>query len=209
MRIAVVAADGRSGRAFVEAALAAGHYVRAGIRGRNSFSPHRHLTVIQCDATNEEQMSELLRASDAVVSLIGHVKGSDANVQTTATRTIIAGMNKRGIKRMVSLTGTGVRIQGDAPNLIDKLANAIIVRIDPNRIHDGIAHVTVLQSSDIDFTVVRVLKLTSGKLSKFSLNEHGQAKLFTSRREVAAAILDCLEDNRFLRKYPIITPADH
>lgn len=200
----MIAADGRSGQAFVKAALEAGHQVRAGIHGKNPFFAHPNLSVIRCDATNEKQLSELLRASDAVVSLIGHVKGSKADVQTQAIRTIIAAMKRRGLTRIISLTGTGVRIAGDRPNLLDKLANAIIVRIDPDRIHDGIAHVKLLNESGLDYTVLRVLKLGNGGQGAFSLNGHGPAKPLTSRTEVAAAILDCLEDNRFVQQYPVI-----
>ncbi len=205
MRIAVIAADGRSGQAFVAAALAAGHHVRAGIRGKNPFWPHPRLSVIQCDATNQEQVNELLRASDAVVSLIGHVRGSKRDVQTIATRTVLKAMQKRGIRRIVSLTGTGVRIKGDHPGIIDKLANLFIAKVDPNRVGDGIAHASVLQASDVDFTIVRVLKLTGGKQMGYSLSEHGPAKYLTSRREVAAAIIECLEDNRFVRMYPVVS----
>lgn len=204
MRIAVIAADGRSGQAFVKTALDAGHSVRAGIHGKNPFSAHPSLSVIKCDATNEDQVSELLRASDAVVSLIGHVKGSQADVQTRAIRTIIAAMKRRGLTRIISLTGTGVRIKGDRPNLLDRLANAIIVRIDPARVHDGIAHVKLLNESGLDYTVLRVLKLGNGRAGRYSLNGHGPAKPLTSRAEVASAILDCLEDNRFVRQHPVI-----
>ena len=204
MRIAVIAADGRSGRAFVETALAAGHRVRAGIRGRSTFQSHPNLTVVTCDATNASQVSELLQATDVVVSLLGHVKGSAPDVQTNAIKTVLGAMKKRNLRRIVSLTGTGVRIDGDLPNLADKIANAMILRIDPDRIHDGIEHVSVLRSSDVDFTVVRVLKLTDGNHGTFGMNQNGPAKLFTSRREVARAILDCLEDNRFIRKFPVI-----
>lgn len=209
MRIAVIAANGRAGQAFVHAALDAGHDVRAGIRGDDPFEAHEHLTSVQCDATKPDDVAVLLRSSDAVVSLIGHIRGSSANVQTAATKTVLDEMKRRGLKRIISLTGTGVRIDGDKPGIIDKLANLFIARVDPNRVNDGIGHVKVLQTSETDFTVVRVLKLTNGRSTEFDLTEHGPAAHFTSRREVAQAIIECLEDNRFLRKYPVISQPKH
>lgn len=209
MNIAVIAADGRSGRAFVRAALAAGHHVRAGVRSKRPFGRHPGLAVITCDATDAGQVNELLRASDVVVSLIGHVPGSKADVQTQAMRTVVSVMQRRGLTRIVSLTGTGVRIRGDKPGIIDTLANFAIRTIDPNRVHDGIAHAAVLQGSGLDFTIIRVLKLGNGQARPFSLSEHGPAKMLTSRGEVARAILECLEDNRFIRQYPVISPHRH
>ena len=209
MRIAVIAANGRAGQAFVDAALKAGHDVRAGIRGADSFKPNDHLTTVQCDATNESDVTELMRSTDVVVSLLGHVKGSPARVQTNATRTVLQVMQKKGLKRIISLTGTGVRIEGDKPDIMDKLANAFIARVDPNRVQDGIEHAQALQESQADFTIVRVLKLTNGRSTEFDLTEHGPAAHFTSRSQVAQAILECIEDNRFLRSYPVVSPAAH
>ncbi len=209
MRIAVIAANGRAGQAFVRTALAAGHDVRAGIRGDDPFEPHKHLVTVRCDATNSDDVTELLKSSDAVVSLIGHIRGSSANVQTLATKTVLAEMERRGLKRIVSLTGTGVRIDGDKPDLMDKLANMFIARIDPHRVNDGIEHAKVLQASGADFTIVRVLKLTNDRSTEFDLTDHGPAAHFTSRSQAAQAILECLEDNRFIRKYPVVSPPVH
>lgn len=205
MNIAVIAADGRSGREFVTRALAAGHTVRAGIRGNDPFPANDRLVTVGCDATNEAQVNELLKSSDAVVSLIGHIPGSKADVQTLATKTVLKVMKRRGITRIVSLTGTGVRINGDKPNMLDKMANFAIARIDPSRVRDGIEHAKVMQRSDLDFTIVRVLKLGNGEPKPYSLTEHGPAKSLTSRGEVAQAILECLEDNQYIRQHPVIS----
>lgn len=205
MKIAVVAAQGRSGQAFVAEALVAGHEVSAGIRGVSPFEPNKNLRTIECDATNSEQVSDLIAGCDAVVSLIGHVKGSDAFVQTEATRAIILAMNSLGIKRFVSLTGTGVWIKGDRYEWFVKLLNKISALVGVKRFDDGIAHVKALEASDLDWTVVRVLRLTDGEPGKFSLKPHGPVKVPTPRREVARAILQILHDSSFVREYPVVS----
>ena len=207
MKIAVIAAQGRSGRAFVEAALAAGHEIVAGIRGDNPFDVHEKLSTKQCDATNATQVKELIAGTDAVVSMIGHVKGSEPFVQTDAMRIIAAAMKEAGITRIVTLTGTGAREPGDMPNWLDKVLNITIQRIDPDRIADGISHVNLLEHTNLDWTVIRVLKLTSGKVGPFNLNEHGPAKLFTSRAEVAHAAVRVLEEGSFIKGHPVIIAA--
>src|SRR5690349_20693574 len=126
MRIAVIAANGRSGQAFVREALAAGHYVHAGIRSTNPFEPHPRLKVIECDATDKEQVTKLIDRCDAVVSLIGHVKGSSAFVQTDATKAIVTAMKVTGIRRVVSLTGVGVGVKSQfASSIIERLAQLL------------------------------------------------------------------------------------
>ena len=205
MKIAVVAAAGRSGVAFVEAALAGGHEVRAGIRNTNPFREHPNLEVIHCDATHLPEVRTLLASCDAVVSLIGHVKGSPARVQTVGIDIIITVMEELSIKRLVSLTGTGVRFEGDRIGVIDRFANWSIGMIDPQRIADGKEHVALIEASDLDWTIIRVLKLQNIRPKPYVLTEYGPTKLVVGRSEVAQAILEVLTQNSFVKKAPMLS----
>lgn len=209
MTIAVIAANGKSGRACVQALLEAGFEVRAGVYGAHDFAPSDTLEVIECDATKRNDVIHLLEGADAVVSMIGHTSGSPARVQTTATKTTLAAMGEFGIRRIISLTGTGVRFDGDRPSTVDRLANWAIHLIDRQRIEDGVAHAELLKSSQLDWTLLRVLKLTrsrhTGKV-KFSLT--GPVEWLTPRRRVAAAVVQLLQDNTYIRQAPIIIGED-
>ena len=204
MKIAVIAANGRSGQAFVEAALTAGHSISAGVRGKSYLKSHPSLTVVECDATNEAQLENLLSGQEAVASFIGHVKGSEPNVQTIAIQKVVDVMKALGVKRLISLTGTGVRFPGDKISLIDRFLNLSISIIDPARVKDGKNHVEVLKASDLDWTVIRVLKLQNVPPKPFTLREHGPTKWYVGRQEVAQAVLQVLEQRSFVKQAPII-----
>lgn len=205
MKIAVIAANGRSGQAFVEKALASGHQVRGGILGKSFLSDHPNLTAIDCDATNPEQVKTLIRGCDAVVSLIGHVKGSPAQVQTQAISTVVECMKSEGITRIISLTGTGVRFPGDHITLLDRFLNLGVSIVDPPRVKDGKDHVEILRSSSLDWTVIRVLKLQNVPEKPFTLRQNGPTKPYVGRAEVANAILQVLEQKSFIQQAPIIS----
>ena len=115
-------------------------------------------------------------------------------------------MAKNNIKRLVSLTGTGVRFPNDKITLIDRFLNSTIRLIDPKRINDGTEHVKVIKNSDSDWTVLRVLKLQNTSLGEFKLTLNGPAKLIVARAEVAQAVLDILEHKLFMHQAPIISP---
>jgi putative NADH-flavin reductase len=203
--IAVVAAGGRSGRVFVDAALAAGYQVRAGVRRANNLVPRQNLTDVHCDATDEQDVRQLLTGADAVVSLIGHNRKSPPRLQTDAVRVVARVMQELHIKRLVSLTGTGVRSAGDTPSFIDRIGNKIISLIDPNRITDGVEHARFIETTNLDWTIVRILKLRGGNSTKnvrFSL--HGPAELLTPRRRVANAIIQLIKEGSYVRQLPII-----
>jgi putative NADH-flavin reductase len=205
MKIAVIAANGRSGRIFVERAIASGHSVRAGVHQLNNLPSHKRLVVVHCDATKKHDIANLIRGQDAVVSFIGHVKGSPPRVQTVAIRVLIRAMQVEGIKRTVSLTGTGVRFKGDHITLIDRLLNMSIRLIDPARVQDGIDHVAELRRSDLNWTILRVLKLLDIKSASFTLRAHGPTRLYVSREEVADAVLQVLEQGTFVKQAPILS----
>lgn len=206
MNIAVLAANGRSGRAFVSHALAAGHSVRAGVHGSvNQLGEHPNLSVVSCDATNAHEVKRLIKGQEAVVSFIGHVKGSPSRVQTQAMHVLADAMSEEDIRRVVSLTGTGVRMPGDRISLVDRVLNAAVEIVDPQRIQDGRAHVEVLKESGLDWTVIRVLKLQNIKPKPFTLTPSGPTKWVVGRGEVAQAALQVLEENSFIRQAPIIS----
>ena len=205
MVIAVIGAGGKSGRMFVDAALHAGHTVRAGIHGDEVFSPHERLRVLRCDATKHKQVSRLLEGSDAVVSLMGHIKGSPPFVQTEAITVILNEMNSHDINRIISLTGTGVRATEDTPSFIDRVLNTAVKLVDPERIHDGIAHAVVLQESSVDWTVLRVLKLGNGGVQEFQLTDGDASKLVTNRSTVAQAVLVVLDAPEYYKKMLVIS----
>lgn len=208
MRIAVIAANGRSGKVFVEQALAAGHEVHAGIFGTNTLTPHPRLVAVKCNATNRVDLKSLLKGQQAVVSFIGHVKGSPPRVQTDAMKAVVGVMRSLKLTRIVSLTGTGVRFRGDRVTLVDRVLNLSIRLIDPARVRDGAQHVKVLKQSGLEWTVLRVLKLQNTKPTAFSLREHGPTKWYVSREEVAAAALEVLENHSFIGKAPILSPKE-
>jgi putative NADH-flavin reductase len=204
MKIAVIAANGRSGQTFVEVALANGHLIRAGILGKSYLKPHPNLTVVECDATNEDQLKNLLLNQEAVTSFIGHVKGSAPNVQTSAIEKLVGVMQGLNIIRIVSLTGTGVRFPGDKITIVDRILNLSISIIDPARVKDGKNHVEVLKASNLDWTIIRVLKLQNVQPRPFKLLENGPTKWYVGRTEVAKAVLEVLEQGSFIKQAPII-----
>ena len=159
---------------------------------------------MHCDATDADEVSRLVEGADAVVSLIGHVKGSPADVQTNAMQTIIAAMHAHGCPRLISLTGTGVRFPGDRITLVDRLLNWAVTMVDRPRIEDGRRHAVLLQQSRLDWTLIRVLKLMDSRPKPFTLKAHGPTKWYVSRVDVAKAILEVLERGNFVGEAPII-----
>ena len=205
MKIAVIAANGRTGQEFIKEALMAGHTINAGVHNHTSLKASPVLNVMKCDARDIGQVKDLIDGADAVASFIGHNRNSDPEVQTKAIAVLEKAMADCGMKRVISLTGTGIRFPGDKISLIDRILNLSISIIDPKRIKDGKTHVELLKNSQLDWTIIRVLKLQNIKPRDFKLTPNGPTKIVVGRSEVALAALQVLENKSFIGKAPIIS----
>jgi putative NADH-flavin reductase len=188
MKILVFGAKGRTGKHLID-----------------QLTDHQ-VTKYEGDILDRLKVLQAMNDIDVVVSVIGHGRGTQPNMQTIGITNVVEAMKQNKISRIISLTGTGVRMPGDKITLLDRLLNLGIRIIDPARVKDGADHVRVLEASGLDWTVVRVLKLTNTKSnSNWTLSLNGPAKLFISRADVAKAIISILQDKSYSQKTPIIS----
>ncbi len=209
MNITIFGADGRTGIPLVEEALSHGHLVCAFVRAEQSvslFPPN--VRVVVGDILNREFVLSAVQGSNAVVSVIGHISHSDPFLQTKGIQNVVDCMNECSVTRIISLTGTGVRISGDTPSLFDRIANFFVEHIDPERVTDGREHAQVLKRSNLEWTIFRVLKLGKENPTKkeYTATEHGPARGAISRTAVAHAILDALETRTYIAQMPVLSP---
>jgi putative NADH-flavin reductase len=109
MKIALFGAGGRIGRAATQEALARGHKVTAVVRDPARFDlSHDGLTVAVGDVTHASKVASVAAGHDVVVSAIGpRAPGNTPRVLVKAARSLIQGLTKAGIRRLVVVGGAG------------------------------------------------------------------------------------------------------
>ena len=77
--------------------------------------------------------------------------------------------------------------------------------IDKERIIDAVAHYDVLKNSDLNWTILRVLKLTNIYFvsTKTNLTDHGPVELFTPRAKVADILIHLIDEPKYFKKLPV------
>jgi len=195
MKICIFGAAGRTGREVVQSAKAKAHEVVP-----FSYSDGK-------DVMDYEAVRNAINGCEAVISTLGHIKGSDPLMQTKGIGNIVKAMKELGIRRVLSMTGTGARVAGDKPSLVDRCLNFGVKLVAPDRINDGVEHAKVLQESGLDWTIVRVLMLSKSdsEAKGYKLTDHGPAELLTSRKKVAQVLMDLLDDTNSYGKLPVIS----
>ena len=69
-------------------------------------------------------------------------------------------MHKHGVRRLVSLTGAGVPAPQDRPKLVNRLFSLALALFAADALRDGEGLAAALRNSGLDWTLVRVPRLT-------------------------------------------------
>ena len=208
MKLAVFGASGRTGRPLVGQALAAGHEVRALVRDPSQFPmSHERITVVGGDVLDAAKVEETVAGTDAVLSALGHTKTSPKDVQTRGTQNIVAAMEEHGVRRLVSLTGAGVRDPKDEPKPVDKIITFLLERLQPDVLGDAIGHAEVIKASGLDWVIVRGPRLTEGpKKGEYRVGLIGEnSGTQISRADLAEFMLRQTTDDAYLRQMPVVS----
>lgn len=210
--IALFGATGKTGRILLRKLLDKGYPVRALVRNPTKITvTNPLLVVIRGNVQDEVQVKQVLEKSDAVINVIGHVKGCPPDLQTQASRNILRGMRKLGITRLIDLTGGGVSVDGDDPGWFDRLIVFVMRNLAGksarNRLTDGIDHVRLISRSTMEWTIVRAPLLLPGKAKgRTSIGMVGHIPGFSlTFEDLTDQIINILEDKSFVRQYPYIT----
>lgn len=207
--IALFGATGQTGKLFLEVALKAGYNVKALVRDTNKLHvSNPQLTVVQGDVLNKQDVAQVVKGTDIVVSLFGHVKGSPKWLQTDGTKHILAAMKKNNISRIISLSGGGLPFpEKDEPKFADKLIRTIMKIVASKMLNDAVQHYEVLKNSGLEWTIVRAPRLTnddrSGTYRVGWVGVNASTKI--SRADLADFILTQVEDETFVGQMPFVS----
>lgn len=210
MKVCVFGAGGRTGIEVVRCVVERGWQATAFVRSdASALTLPKGVTVVRGDVMDYEAVRRAVDGVGAVVSALGHVRGSAVTMHSTGMRNIVRAMEDAGVQRLLSLTGTGVCIDGDTPSLADRVLNALVWTVAPGRMRDAVEHVEAMRASRLDWTVLRVLLLTSSTSppAPCSLTDHGPAQLFTSRKQAAQTLTDLIQDKQHIGKMPVMSAA--
>jgi putative NADH-flavin reductase len=208
MKLTIFGASGRTGIPLVEQALVAGHQVTAFVRSPAKFPlQHEHLTVIQGDVLDSVAVAQAIVGADAVLSVLGHTQGSPKTMQTQGIQHIIAAMRQQGVRRLVSLTGAGIRAPQDRPKLVDHLIGFLLKTLARDVAADAAAHVEAIRQSGLDWVVVRGPRFTDGPhTGHYRVGWVGvNTGTMVTRAHLADFMLKQVTDNTYLHQMPMVS----
>jgi putative NADH-flavin reductase len=218
MRIAVFGATGRTGRPLLEQALDRGHEVVAFVRDPDGLPvtilDDDRVSVVEGDAYSGEGVERAIAPDgdpvDAVVSVLAQSSSGPDDLLTVAGRHVLAAMETHGVERYVTLVGAGVREEGESVSLGGRAMGALLKLLAGSVLDDARDHVDEVRASDTRWSVVRGPRLTEG--AHTGQYRHGTDLALgmrdtAARANVAALVLDCLEDDLYVHEMPKVADA--
>ena len=209
MRVAIFGATGKVGKHLLDQALQRGDEVTALVRDPLKLKTQRHerLKVVQGDVLDAKEVEQAVIGTDAVLSALGHTKTLSKDVLSEGIKNIIAAMNKHGVRRLISLTGAGVRDPKDEPKLVDKIIGSLLKLLQRDLLEDSIGQARVIQQSGLDWVIVRAPVLTEGeKKGEYRIGYVGkESGTKLSRADVADFMLKQTTDDTYLHQAPMVS----
>ncbi len=205
MKLTVFGASGKVGRRLVAQALSRGHEVTAFVHHNNPFTQTDNLHLVSGDVTDSNSVYGAVQGSNAVISVLGSWHTPSKTVLTNGMKAIVPAMEALGIKRLITLTGSGAFYSQDRPTTTDKFGHWLFARVAPKILADGEAHLRLLEASQLAWTCIRSPVMTPGKQTNYKLKDNLPSLLASvSRDTVVQSLLDQLEDANHITKAPIV-----
>ncbi|GAB3669642.1 NAD(P)-dependent oxidoreductase [Halopiger thermotolerans] len=208
MRITVFGATGRTGEPLVRQAIDRGHEVVAFVRSPEKLQVESpSLTVVTGDVYTGAGVAEAVDGADAVVSVLGQTSAGPDDLLTVAGENIVEAMREANVDRFVTLVGAGVREDGERVSLSGKVMGALLKVLARDVLEDAAEHVDRVRATDLEWTVVRAPRLTDAEgTGEYRAGDLDLGFESIPRADVARFILDCLEDEQFVRTMPKVGP---
>ena len=159
MNIALFGATGRSGRAIISAAQAAGHSVVAHVReGSELKASGASVTIVQGSLNDPATLDHMLAGCDCAISAMGTTDRKANTILSDATCHVIAGLERAGINRLVCITSMGC---GDSKAQVRSMIMRLVIRTVAKEIWaDKDRQEQAIAASALDYLLVRPGGLT-------------------------------------------------
>lgn len=193
MRITVFGASGKVGRLVVAELLDRGYKVTVFVHEHNPFG--NDVRAVKGDIHIAADVAQAVQGSDMVVSALGSWGTKRKDIVGAGTRNIIAAMETRGVRRLVTLTGSEARDPEDKPGLLQKASHFGASLMAGKILRDGEEHIRLLRASPLDWTTIRSPVMNNIGHKGYKLEDGWLSHFRTiNRGAVARAMADQLKD---------------
>ena len=218
MKLTIFGATGGIGAELLEQALATSHEVTVAVRNPSKLGASRNgtrIVTVDLEQPEPNALESAVAGADAVLSGVGPRPMAKAGVAERGTRAIVGAMQATGVRRILVVSAAPISTVASPGrphppshdpgegffmrNLMTPFAKTVL----HERYEDLALMEDVLRASDLDWTIFRPPRLTSGPITgtyrtAFGRNLRGGALI--SRADVAHAMLAAIRQPETIQK---------
>lgn len=160
------------------------------------------------DVGDADAVSRAVDSSDAVVSALGHAKGSPDDVLARPADNVIAAMRAGGAERLVVLSSPAVDDPQDRPGLFYRVALVVMRTVIPAVVRDHREQARLVEESGLAWTLVRgpVVFTNGPHTGRYHAGPvTRKTSLRISRANLADFMLATATDGSFVRSLPLVS----
>lgn len=209
MTITIFGASGAIGTLLVKQALEGHYHVKAYVRNPGKITiSHPNFKLIKGELNDFDEINKAISGSDAVISTLGPSMNIRAKGYPILEghQNILKAMETQKVSRFITLATPSVKFEKDKAALITKLP-AIMAKLFLPRAYREIVQIgDLVKSSNLDWTIVRIISPTNNPAMGIINVSFGDKKLkfSLSRADIARFMLDQVTKSRYIHSMPII-----
>lgn len=200
MKVLVVGAAGKTGRAVVERAVKESHEVTAFVHSDGGYDVPG-VEVRAGDATDMAAMEAAIMGQDAVIDTVGgKTPYKHTTLEASVATTIVAAMQRHGVRRLVVTSMVG---EGDSAANTPFYVKILLATFLRGATPDKAKMESTVSGSELDWVITRPAVLTdkpaTGDVRIFSADNRDKAHSIT-RSDLAAFLVAQLTSDDHLRQ---------
>lgn len=205
-KIAILGANGKAGKFLVNEALEKGYQVKILTRNSNNMTiTNENLEAIIGDARDFFAICELLKGCQTVINAVGQPK-NEPYIFSTVTKHILKVMKGFEIKRYILISGGSVNVAGDQKRIVNKIGAHLFKVFLPKMMQDKYKELQIIQSSDVDWTIVRLPFVMDGKgIGKIKESLVDMPGIKIKNGDIAPFVIKQINSERYVGKCPFIS----
>jgi uncharacterized protein YbjT (DUF2867 family) len=210
----VLGGSGRTGIHVLKYAAARGHQVRALVRNPDTLDAPAGVQLITGTPANIDDIRRAADGAEAVISVLNNARVSDnpwaksvspPTFMTDAARATLTVMGEQGITRIVATSSQGVAEDWKRVNPVMRGLITISNIKAGFEDHNGVD--ALMRASDVEWTLARAVALTDkpGKGPiRAAIPGTEKPATFVNRDDLAAFLLDTVEQDTWIRQTPLV-----
>lgn len=209
MKITVFGASGAIGRLLVMRALDKDYSVDVYVRNPEKITiSNRNLKFIKGELNETEKIQKAISGADAVISTLGPPleRRYDGTPVLDGHRNIIRALQSEKVTRFITLATPSVKFAEDKISAVTLIPGMAARLLFPDAYREITALGREVESSDLDWTIVRIIAPTDAPAKGNTIVSFGEKRIGwpISRMDVAEFMLNMVKDKKYIRSMPII-----